>query len=114
MRYRGQDKKTLLELLAEHHKIWGKIKPTRDFDDEGGGESGEGGFRMFETHPLLNILPEGASSDLSLETNNNKFSKNKAEERYQELTLSMQKKLDKTLGLGYHKSQTPTPFGERS
>lgn len=52
--------------LAEGYRQFGVVKPRREYPpDEDQGGVGGSGLLMFESHPLLSHLPEGADPDLT-------------------------------------------------
>lgn len=95
-------KRKLTELLGIGHSRWGKVALRRDYrDDEDEGGAGESDLRL-DSHPWLANLPDGADSDLSSITNNNKHSTDAAKERVNEANpeLQMQPVLQNELSKG--------------
>lgn len=92
-------------LLADGHRKFGKVAPRRPYRDED--EGGSGAAQLLPEHPLLNKLPVGAPSDLTMIMNESKFTQEEMEKRYDELNLTMQERLQKQLGLGAKPQKAP-------
>ena len=103
-------KEQLGELLALGHAKFGKVKARRAYrdDDEGGSGSGE---LLFETHPFLADLPEGASSDLTSIVTHNNNAEAEADNRDAEATPELKQKLAQRQQLGARHLAQPTPTG---
>jgi len=100
-------KEKLGELLAVGHRKFGKVAPRKPYRDEDDGKSGAGTAEMlFESHPLLDEQPVGASSDLTGIITENKNAVEEAEKRSEE-ELSL--RLTQALKNRHTKSMTPTP-----
>ncbi len=96
-------------MLAKGHAFFGPVeqrKPYRE-DDEGG--SGGAGL-IFESHPLLEQQPVGASSDLTAIATENSETFDEAIERANEASPELQKQpvLQQALALGARPTITPT------
>lgn len=92
-------------LIAKGHSRFGPVAPRRPYKDDDDGDSGVGGM-IFETHPLLSEMPEGAPSDLMMDMNQNSDSIEAAQERYAELNLQLQQQ--PALQKGLPQSKVPT------
>jgi hypothetical protein len=107
-------KRQMSDLLAAGHRKFGKVLPRRPYREED--ESGEGGGAglVFESHPLLDQQPLGASSDLTAIIGDNRDSLDEAEKRSNEAVPELKKQLEMKLGKQLQKTQTlaskPSPF----
>ncbi len=97
----------LSKLLGAGHRSFGKVAPRRPYQDD---DRDSGGSQLlFKEHPLLSSLPLGASSDLTFLINDNKFSVDAAEQRYNEAKPELQKALDYVLGMHNRPQAMPKP-----
>ena len=105
----SKDQKTELSaLIGEGHRRFGKLAPRRpytDDDDKGGGAE----QNVFESHPLLNQQPIGASSDLTFIITENNQSLKEAEKRADQATPELKKQLELALDLSAQKQLTAAP-----
>jgi len=91
-----KDQKTELSaLIGEGHRRFGKVAPRRPYtdDDKGGGAA----QNVFESHPLLEQQPVGASSDLTYIITENSESLKELEKRADQAAPELKKQLE--LGL---------------
>ena len=108
-----KDQKTELSaLIGEGHRKFGKLAPRRPYtdDDKGGGAA----QNIFESHPLLDQQPLGASSDLTFIITENSQSLDEAEKRADQAAPELKKQLELALGLTAQKQKSyrpePTPL----
>lgn len=101
-------KEKLGELLAIGHRKFGKVAPRKPYrDDEDDGKSGAGSAELlFESHPLLEEQPVGASSDLTAIITENKNAVEEAEKRSEE---ELSHRLTQALKNRHTKVMTPMP-----
>lgn len=97
-------------MLAKGHAFFGPVeqrKPYRDEDDEGGTGGSE---LVFESHPLLDQQPVGASSDLTAIATENSETLDEAIDRANEASPELKKQpvLQQALALGKRPSMAPT------
>jgi len=105
-----EQKIKLGEIIAAGHRQYGKVAPRRPYAKEGDeDEGGTGSSQLLPEHPLLSRQPIGASSDLTFITNENNFSKEKAEERSDELNPVLRKSLENKLGHSLTNSLVKAP-----
>lgn len=97
-------KAQLGEYLAEWYRHFGKVAPRRAYheDDESGGAAAEV-KPPFESHPFLNEMPIGASSDLASVLVADSRTLDEAYKRSDELAEELQNRL--TLALGQKKQK---------
>lgn len=96
-------------MLGKGHAFFGPVeqrKPYRDDDDEGGG----GSQLVFESHPLLDQQPIGASSDLTAIATENSETLDEAIDRANEASPELKKQpvLQHALTMGARPSMVPT------
>jgi hypothetical protein len=103
-------KMLLGELLGKGHGRFGKVAVRRPYaeEDEGGGEEG-GAPKLLAEHPMFMQQPIGAPADLTFLANENNLAEGAAEQRENDLTLTLQQKLEQkhSLQMGY-KYKSPT------
>lgn len=90
-----EQKTELSALIGEGHRKFGKVAPRRPYtdDDKGGGAA----QNVFESHPLLDQQPIGASSDLTYIITENSQALDEVEKRANEAAPELKKQLE--LGL---------------
>jgi len=107
----SKDQKTELSaLIGEGHRKFGKVAPRRpytDDDDKGGGAA----QNVFESHPLLEQQPVGASSDLTYIITENNQTLDEAEKRADQAAPELKKQLELALAasLKAQKKYSPEP-----
>jgi hypothetical protein len=106
-----EQKTSLSELLEYGHRMFGKVLPRRPYlektDDDGSNE-GKTALR-FRGHPLLKNLPDGAASDLTFQTQNNRHSGPAIKQRQLQASLKLQHRLGLRYGhrVEAHPMMTP-------
>ena len=94
----SKDQKTELSaLIGEGHRKFGKVAPRRPYTDDD--KDGGAARNVFESHPLLEQQPVGASSDLTFIITENSQALDQAEKRADQAAPELKKQLDLALGL---------------